>query len=531
LYCNAFCFPYGYPFLTGLPAVYISAILSKILSLNVLITNTITSILFIVTGYIATISLLKRCKIDILTSIFITTIWLINPILWGHYGIPYLTETAILLPLFVLIDWILYEKITSGSKYKILAYYLLETGTKTFALFMFGYIFVMYNFVSFIILLVFIKKNKTNKKIILKELFLFIIPNLLAFLIYKLYIGIGTNYPADPVSLIRAMSTDIITLFVPSKNFWLIDKLGLSTNIKTLKLYGDGTNSNLNYIGLSIFTTVIISVIIFFKKNKTIKICTTIGLIALILSLGPTLKFNTKVDNQNNSITYKMSKDAGILDLHTDFIYNYIPGIKNMRATYRWIILFKLSLFICAGILLTQLLKNKRYGFYTFLVIIIFLEMMPNIPMLNEKNTTAIDQYSKFRDDIIQPLSKIINENDRIAFLSTENDYLANFIAAETKSHSYNCGGDKNMLIARKERPKAFDDMRKTDKNIDQNIKTLLDKKSINKFIIPFFNLRWDSYSWPPKTIKKDDIENYKIDSQNYKIKELEWAYVIQKSN
>jgi hypothetical protein len=115
-----------------------------------------------------------------------------------------------------------------------------------------------------------------------------------------------------------------------------------------------------------------------------------------------------------------------------------------------------------------------------------------------------------FNQDVIRPLQHNLKPGERIIYYPNSrgnNDYLANYITPELDAWSYNVGGDKALAISLPQMPADIVNLLKADDNV-KNIpivsgsymKTALEKGLVDKIIVPTFDLRWDSYSWPPKS-------------------------------
>ncbi|MBU0648043.1 hypothetical protein KJ855_02585, partial [Patescibacteria group bacterium] len=242
------------------------------------------------------------------------------------------------------------------------------------------------------------------------------------------------------------------------------------------------------------------------KKNVYLTFLTIAGVIALVLSFGPSIKMSdTRPKQTKNSFylsDYLMTTDDTAIDMPYEFIYQKIPGISNMRAIHRWLLLFKFILIIAAAVYLSQLYK-KYPKISVILTLIIFIEIFPNLRQTHNIYRQNYTNLQQFRHDVIEPLKAYINPGQTIFYLAPENtadwenDYLANYISANLNIHSYNCGGDKNMAIARSHWPEKILSMRDYENQNDDAFQAL-QNNDVDKIIIPNFSLRWDAYSWPP---------------------------------
>ena len=71
--------------------------------------------------------------------------------------------------------------------------------------------------------------------------------NGIAVLLYKLYQG--GAYPLSPLPVFRTVGLDIQTLVTPTQVQWIPNALGWTSD--TTRLWGDGSNSAYDYIGIA----------------------------------------------------------------------------------------------------------------------------------------------------------------------------------------------------------------------------------------------------------------------------------------
>lgn len=505
-YCSNFGFPIGYPFLEGLPFIYLSAITAKLFNLSPYIANVLTGILFIEVALISVYLLLIKLGSKKFIAIMMGFLFLSLPIIYKQSGYLYLMYGFALIPLYILLEAFLIRNFANNQRKTTLMIFstlAIYTAIRSLSIFMDGYSFVMSGTISGLIVCFFILKSiKKDSITYLRIPAIIIIGNISAILLYQFYVPGNANYPIMPIDFFRAAGIDVVGFLLPSEAYLLADKLDIAKNWEGLKFYGDGSNISMYYIGFILLVTYLFYLFTKVKKTNFIhKVIIIAGILAFIISLGPSIKINDtrEVENKIN-ITfsdYLMPPEAATINMHTDQLFVKIPGINNMRAVHRWYIIFILSVIVTSSLFLTDISKKQKILSYLILGLII-VELFPNIGTLNGKYTNNYHALKNFDKDVIETMQKYIGEDEKIFFISKENDFLANYISAKLNTKSYNAGGDKNFGITSKFWPNTIKNMRNTGEQ-NLNVYAAIKEGGVDKIILPHFNLRWNSYSWPPK--------------------------------
>lgn len=368
-----------------------------------------------------------------------------------------------------------------------------------------------------------------------------LLSNLLAVLVYKILFLSGGDYAGMPADFYRGQGVDLITLVWPSSEYYFANKLGLASQFSNLDFFGDGSNIASNYLGLLL----ILGPIVFIKKFKLVTYDWKLygllmGLvITFILSLGPSLKINDHTRVKESDIitfsNYLMPKGVATLDLGIDRLFTQTPGIKNVRAVYRWNHVVRLILLILAALLLTSVYaKNRKLAY--FIMLLILIDNFPSAVANLDGYRARYSQFEQFNLDVIEPLKKDLVSNEKVFYVSDENDYLADYLSIKTNTNSYNLGGDKQIILAAEAWPKQIVNFRQG-KDVQQNLEELLQQKIVDVLVIPFFNLRWDSYVWPPSSTKVAGLsaahhKNYVfLFSDKYKVKCATYFCTVRNSS
>ena len=523
-FCMNMGYPLGAPALQGLPQLYISALFAILFGLDSYTSVTVTSALFILCALISMIYLLKKLEVNKYIALFCSFLYLSSFIVYGQVSYGPLRYGFALLPFYILIDYLFFSKVKEliNESFRVnllkgLPIFIIASIVKIAALFMDGYSFMISSLASFCILFVFVVYDFKLRNV--RTIFLgvggFALYNLLAAILYKTYVPGSTTFVVMSIDYFRAMGVDLVTLIFPI-NLLFVNFLGIEVNWNWFEFYADGSNVRFNYLGFFLFLAFISYIILSKRKNIYVKAIIISGLMAFILSLGPSLKINdrrmieentytgftdyllpdkddiSKMSHSSRKIDYLMPAEDATLNLHTNLIYR-IPGIKNMRAVQRWLVLFKFSLIVGTGMFLTFLINKKRNKWAYLLLLLIFIELFPNIGPLLSKYNIFYKERLVFDKEVILKLKKYVKPNEKVFFMSHENDYMVNYIAPKVNIYSYNIGGDKNIRMSFKSWPDEIKTMRKyleVHKSLLPKIQTIERYKNVTE--IPNINVLLD---------------------------------------
>lgn len=454
-------------------------------------------------------------------ALIMAGLYLLTPVVFGMQGFGGTYWGVLLLPTYIFIAWYLLDKgksqsniyhVVKGIPILILAWSLLAS----FSLLLDGYSFFMYSFVAGTMAISTIRRTKASAIVTSTNLLLIGLSTGVAYVIYTNMLPSG-GFDRSAIGLFRAMGLDVATIFIPTMNTWLASVLGVGADWSNL--WGDGTNTR-NYIGLIILGIATYGLTKLIKQSAITRLhvaMIAVGVIGLLLSLGPTLKINTERPPLTEPITYEsylMKDSEGVLSLPTENIYK-LPGFKSMRATYRWFIVTQISVLFFATIGFDYLRKNKKTKLYSLTLLIAVIDVVPVPVATVSNNLNKYDQYGKFNSEVITPLKEVANEGELVLFYPNaigNNDYLVNYIVPTLKLESYNVGNDKARDNAKRYWPSPIKTLLTTDglkiENEHRLIQQVFDQDLVDIVIIPGFDLRWDSYSWPPRkfTDSKEEL-------------------------
>lgn len=540
LYNPKLGYPLGNFYPEGLPYISLRLLLTVIFRISEYTAGQLEIALILLFSIIGVKKLLIQFRVNNYLAILLSFIFVIMPINMGHLiGYPPLSKTLLLVPLLLYIDLYVFSRVNTLKKLNIKNTLLLVflSFAKCIAMFGNGYGFIFYNFISFCFLLSYVFENKfENIRSSILLFVSFIVANIVAVLLYKLYIPGGASYYKESIDFFRAQGVDLYTMIVPGNNLFFLKTLNLSKHWEAYKYYGDGSNVYFNYIGYTFILLLIIALSKRFLKKTIQRILVPILLVSTIISFGPSLKVNDTRDMKaGDGLSYHMKESDATLSLGTSFIYE-LPAIKNMRSVYRWIYITKLILLIISGIVLTELLKSNKNKKYVWIIsCLILLEFFPGIKGKIYQRKNFYKMGMQFSEDVTSKLEPYMKKDQKVYIYSHANDFLAKIIGNRYESYLYNINGDKKMGLVREQWPKSILKISKTGYNLNEYVYTALSSDDLDVFILPNFNLRWDFYYWPPSKDKVEEINKeyeskFNFNDPRFKINKHKYFTVVELS-
>jgi hypothetical protein len=296
------------------------------------------------------------------------------------------------------------------------------------------------------------------------------------------------------------MGLDVKTLVLPTRYVWGPHLVGATWDHG--QLWGDGTNSAYNYVGPIGLALAIAAVAARWRQRHVLPIAVA-GVAALVLSWGPALKVGDvrgPLPARIPAASYLMPESAASAELPWDRVYR-IPGLKQMRATYRWSAVTRLALVLLAALAVDRLWRRPRRRALAVVVgLLAVVDVLPNVPLL----VSSYRDYNRSRAaldaTVIPDLRAATKRNERVFFLSPDrddNDYLANYLASTAQVTTFNAGGDKNAFYSTTGWPKAIVQLARPTVG-PADARAALKSGGVDVIVAPYFHLRWAAYAWPP---------------------------------
>lgn len=497
--CDAVGSPVGYPFMSGGPIVYLGWALMETTRMSSYAAYVISGVLFDAVALAGAYGLLRTFRVHRAIALVAAVAYLISPTLIGmrDFG-PTYTGIA-LLPALALADIWFVRLAERGGWNRLAIAAVVYCAIKTGLLFLDGYAFTMSVLMTAAIWVFYFAQPKAlwSAKVVSAAAAV-IIAHVAAVGLYRL--ATPSILGADPIAVFRSMGLDVKTLVLPTRYVWGPRLVGATWDHS--QLWGDGTNSAYNYVGLIGLALAIAAVALRWRQRHVLPIAVA-GVAALVLSFGPALKVGDvrgSLPPRIPGASYLMPESAATAELPWDRVYR-IPGPKQMRATYRWSALTRFALVLLAALTVDALWRRPRRRALAVVVgLLAVVEVLPNVPLLVSLYRDYYRSQAAIDATVIPDLRAATKHNERIFFLSAgreDNDYLANYLASTAHVTTLNAGGDKNAFYATTGWPKAVARLARQSAG-PAEARAALKSGAVDVVVAPYFHLRWAAYAWPP---------------------------------
>lgn len=451
-------------------------------------------LIWISLGYYGAYKLARKLDVTSVDASLLALLWLSFPILWMSSGYSHLHFGLVLLP-FLFFCSIKSLEFFELDRYKYMGA-VVYSAAAILAVFTDGYSFMFFAVGTTILLIHKYIENKPKRKKLLRSILpLHIFCFFLAYLLYSLYIG-KSEYARSSISIFRGWGLDLSFIFVPTKGVhFLWDLLGLSISRTQNDFFGDDSV----WISTFLLPILVLGLFSYWKTKNASTFSRSmlwIVLFGFYMAMGPSIKINaTKPPGEVKQV---MDSEYASFPTGNSLISKYLPGFRNMRASFRWIVLVYFGLW---GMTVSYIasLKNKKKNYARSLILITIVLFLPDLYTHFQKKQTAYSAFHKIDRDILYPLRQDVAKGEVVAFLPWGNDFLVNYLAPSLNIKSYNIGGDKNVEEARKSWPetmKAFSSF-EIDNNFSHKILMTLTSNETDVVILPYINLLWAAHQWP----------------------------------
>lgn len=272
----------------------------------------------------------------------------------------------------------------------------------------------------------------------------------IAFILYKAYIP-SEVLPDYSLDAFATLSLHLPSLLWPTAGFSpLFDTLGLSADRDPASYVGAGLGNH-ETVFLS-FTAIILGLVSFRTavSNTWRAIAALMILGGFIMAVGPVIP-------ESNGIVGVDGVMSGRTPLMPNLaypLYTRVPGLDQMRATYRWIAVVKLGLWILVCLVCARLARRsmgeKVLAFV--LVLLLLLEGSANPFFQWTFGRQQLAMAENLRRDLVGELVEHLPPKSRLLVLPITNDFVVHSVAAAADISTYNVAGDKNLLLAESKR-------------------------------------------------------------------------------
>ncbi len=386
----------------------------------------------------------------------------------------------------------------SHSRHFILSA-LIMTLVMIFLAFLDGYTFVMAFASGTAIAVGFAISTRDARRQHLTNLGALVVATGVAFTLYNLYVP-DAALPGYPLSLFAFLSVHLPSLVWPTQGYSpLFDYLGLSEPRPSSVFVGAYLG---NHETVYLTATAIVASVatLFFPVSKHWKI-TAIFLVigGLLMAIGPVLPESTG----DVSITQlAQGERAPLLPMPTYPLYSYLPGLNQMRATYRWVAVVKLGVWIITCLGCAFLAKRYRYGILAAYGIAILFALEGSSSPLAQWRIGELyyKTASAMQKQLVDDIKEHVPSGSKLLVLPIANDFLLHAIAGKADVRFYNVGGDKNMLMAQLARPVSIQKVSEGGPCILANLASAARQNELDYLVFRSFDsyLTMSRGAWPP---------------------------------
>lgn len=553
--CGRVGIPVGHVPLTDGPYLQLAATLRAVTRVDPLTAKRLTDAAFFLLSFLALVALQRRLGVGTIISVLMAACFLNSPIVVGHAGIFSYDMGMLLLPGYVLVDLLLFGRHAPGRAPIRGGIHMLlpavgYTAVRTVSLFQDAYTAVMWVAISAVFLGFAVWRGlAAGRARQVGELALtWLISVGVAVGLYKTYVPGGAEFTVMPLDFFRAQGVDLVSLVVPSQRLWWAKALDVGVvRWDAYAHYGDGLSVSCNYLGFTLLLPVLAYAGWKLRRRPLRALQTiawhwapllTVALLAFLVSLGPSIKIDDVRQGQPSGRIefndYLMPGDAATLTLPTEALFEIVPGIKNMRAIYRWIVVPQLILLLLFAAVAGRLWR-RRPALALILVALAVVELFPNPAELDGYARNRFRAYQAFNAQLVPEMRALLAPGSRVYFLSAENDILANYLAPVLDIETYNVGGDKNQIITAAQWPASIRALRAravTLEGIGDGIAAALDSGDADVVVVPYFNLRWNAFVWPPVerdlAARRDALQPHLASLSQLTLVPSEWFLIVE---
>jgi hypothetical protein len=479
----------GAPFLSGAPQIYAAWLLSVLPGLDVWAAVEMVAALAAACGLAGGYFLLRRCGSPWHLSLLLAGSYEWSLSIVGFANYPNTLTGFVLLPAYVFLGLILAERLRLGHWAQGLV------GATALAILM---VFTDgYSYMSGVLLLggLGVWWGARQRDVRRRVLPSFVVAHVLAVTAYAVYVPGSAQSAPVGIGAFRFLGLDIVTTVRPSQEVWWAARLGLADNFSDL--WGDGSNVGYNYLGISVLVLVFSALLLRHEQRDFARVLLLLGLLAFVLSLGPGLKVGSTTFPIEPA--YDVPPSGVVATLPTQWLYEAVPGLTDMRATYRWFTVTRLVSIAIVGLAVAALWRRGRYAVAVVLPLVAVFETMPNLPLQVERRLDAEVHLEALRDEVLPEAQRLLVEDEKVLFLPSDNDFLINALAPFAGVSTFNIGIDKNYALARASWPESVTAAARGFGSPDTaDFVAVLVEEGIDAVVVTHFSSHAAALRWPP---------------------------------
>ena len=494
----------------GLPVVQLASLIHRSGWFPLVVSWNLSGLILLYLAGLSAQAFLRAMGLPAALAVFGSLLFLALPVVAAKNEYPLMLWGFALLPLLLWAQYQAWQLNSHAAAFALLAVALI------FGLFQEPYSLVMaLTFGGWLALARLVGGGRQGLQFALIRTGLWLTACLLAVFLYRLYIPGGADYHSMTIDFFRGQGIDLIALIARDPQlYWLGPFWGVGRLAPAL-FFTDGEMTAHSYLGLGLLLGLIV---FFFSKplwqseRRIVLLLTLLG--AFLMALGPSLKINSVAEGRSpddpvTMQTYLMPADAAVVALPHQSVYELAP-FSYMRSVSRWYLLVSLML---VTMLLLGVQELGRRGpvqlvLAALLLAGVALEHWPNTSHRMALSGIFGQLYRQMDRDLVEELGHLVGPDERIVFLGGErlvNEFFSTFLCARSGCKTYNASTDKAFKIAVASWP---DEMRaRLVRPAEPAARAeLLERGHFDALVLSHFDLRWDSYSWPPPQERREGM-------------------------
>ncbi|WDS35641.1 hypothetical protein [Pseudoxanthomonas sp.] len=451
--------------------------------------------------------LAKLLEAPFWTALIGATAWICLPIVWWHSRYSMLSIGFALLPAY---HWTLLQLLrTESTSLGVICVRALSLlAACLVAVFMDGYTFVMFAIGSGMMLVaetVRLRHRKLARQGLNFSLYALCFG--LAYMSYAHFVGRG-DFNAEPLDFFRAFGLDPTYALIPTRGIsWLADTIHYSVARPPERQFGDASVWSTTFFLPALVGACWIMATAR-RRPAMIWCAALIALLGFYLALGPSLNLHIARDPGQQPNLAAMPAESSGIATGTGWISQHVPGLRNMRASYRWAGLGALGLWL---IIMHGAAQSRRRG-HRDATLIALTMLAFSLPRLGPHYREAAGYRQAFEEidaKLVTPLRADAPAGALLAILPWGNDFLATYLAPSAGFNTFNIGGDKNLAAARKQWPAVMRDARSKsiDGQLDDRVVALLESGEADIVMLPYFDLLVGAHQWPAARPYEMDLQ------------------------
>jgi hypothetical protein len=514
--CDSMGFPSTYPVAAGLPTLLIKAMTMQGLSLSLLTADAAVDGLFLAAGLVGAIWFLRSLGIERWLALLGAYLILSSPVVQGQDNYGALRTGFLLVPAYVWIDHRSRGALLTSTHPRVtqLAWAGAVVGARVFALFTDGYSFVLSVLLSGALLVAWLVGAWRARQVVeaISATGIFFLSVGVAYWSFTRYFPAAKDFAVMPVDFFRGQGVDLYALAVPSRRFLIPYLLGWVQHASPWQAYTDGPPLTDTYLGLTMVGGVVFALLYArgcsHPLRREVVTVLVIGLAALLVSLGPSLKVADfrppgTFDLANPFSNYLMPAEAATMNLGTDWLYQRFPGIRTMRALYRWHLLVRIALVVVFLAGVQRLLQRRKGPLACLLCLLAVVELFPNVILTSSAGTRSMRGWKDFESHVARPLATSVLPGERVLLQPCEaptfrNDFLASPLCGHMGARCYNAAGDKSIGAVFPFWPLEVQQLMRQQGDTLDNIAGLFRRGVLDVVVFTRFSLWEQAHSWPP---------------------------------